>query len=58
MLSALDFTTVQGSIHGSFIDCVAPGEMFGFKLVPGDEKKRCWWFLADNEGSLNEWFSV
>lgn len=58
MFSALDTSYIQSLLHGSFLGCTTSGDVFGFKLVPGDEKKRCWWLLADTEESLNEWFSV
>lgn len=30
----------------------------GFKLVPNDSKRRCWWFKAEDEDEKKEWEEV
>jgi len=31
---------------------------FGFKLVPYDERRRCWWFRAEDEDDKKEWEEI
>jgi hypothetical protein len=31
---------------------------YGFKLVPNDETRRCWWFRAEDDEMKKEWEEV
>lgn len=42
------FTEQEEEIHGEY----------GFKLVPCDDQRRCWWFKAEDDESKKEWEEV
>lgn len=31
---------------------------YGFKLVPNDDTRRCWWFRAEDDEVKKEWEEV
>lgn len=31
---------------------------YGFKLVPNDDTRRCWWFRAEDDEEKKEWEEV